>query len=88
MASSTTDYTLANSNWTQVSTGTGRVIISNRGTLTVHYAVATSASDLTNIIGHEITSRKTEELEGLGANNVYVKSANTGGGAVITVTAY
>lgn len=88
MASSTTDYTLVNSTWLQVSTGKASVIITNNDTLPINYAVAASASDLTAVSGHEIHRLETVKLSDLGANNVFIRCNNTGGGARATVSAY
>lgn len=87
MASFTTDFTLANSNWTQVSTNKNVVIIYNSGTLPIFFAVAAASGDLSSVTGHELAARKMIKLDGLGttSQNVFIKSAS---GATAAVSAY
>lgn len=88
MASLTTDYTLANSNWTQVSTGTATVVISNPSSIPIRYAVAATTGDLAAVTGHQLNRFETVKLSDLGSNNVFIRSDNTGGGGVANVSAY
>lgn len=88
MASLTTDYTLADSAWTQVSTSKASVVITNAGPVTLYYAVAAAANDLSSTIGHELRYHETIRLSDLGSNNVFIRSGNTGGGAKAEVSAY
>lgn len=90
MASFTTDYNLANANWTQVSTNKNVVLIYNSGSLPVYYAVAAASGDLTSVTGHVLDSRKSIKIDGLGttSQNVFIRSGNSSGGASASVSAY